>query len=148
MAVLPKACRNSCASGAAAALRERNLGGGQEISESGPGPTGLEWRVGIRAHREPLPPSESGIWALDRKSPSPAQGRPGVSESVGIGSRFRPPGAKSGRRIGNLRVQPRADRVGVRFGIGASRAVPITGRGNIYVLPKWCKDRCLVHTPR
>ncbi|MQM09267.1 hypothetical protein Taro_042134 [Colocasia esculenta] len=79
MAVLPKACQNACASGAAAALRERNLGAGSEISESSPGPTGSE----------------------------------------------------------------------CRFGIGASRAVPITGRGNIHVLPKWCENRCTsTHAPR
>ncbi|MQM17921.1 hypothetical protein Taro_050903 [Colocasia esculenta] len=79
MAVLPKACRNPCTSGAAAAVRERNPGAGPEISESGPGPTGSE----------------------------------------------------------------------CRFGIGASRAVPITGRGNIHVLPKWCENWCTsTHAPR
>ncbi|MQM19060.1 hypothetical protein Taro_052060 [Colocasia esculenta] len=79
MAVLPKACRNPCASGATATLREGNLGAGPEISESSPGPTGSE----------------------------------------------------------------------CRFGIEASRAVPITGRGNIHVLPKWCENRCTsTHAPR
>ncbi|MQL84098.1 hypothetical protein Taro_016584 [Colocasia esculenta] len=97
MAVLLKACQNPYASGAAAALRERNLGAGPEISESSPGPTG---HVGIRAHREPLPPSGSGIRAPDRKSP----------KSVRIGSPCRPPGAESGRQTRNLLVQPRADR--------------------------------------
>ncbi|MQL84095.1 hypothetical protein Taro_016583 [Colocasia esculenta] len=118
MVVLPKACRNPCASGAVAALRERNPGAGQEISESSPGPTGSEcrlgirasravpitgrgnihvlpkWRVGIRAHREPLLPSGNEIRAPDRKSPSPAQGRPGrlADSELGPHRRFRSPG--------------------------------------------------------
>ncbi|MQM21323.1 hypothetical protein Taro_054362, partial [Colocasia esculenta] len=67
-------------------------------------------RVGIRAHRELLPPSGSGIRAPDRKSPSLAQGRPGRSEDSELGprGRFRSPSVeistfyRSGAKIGVL----------------------------------------------
>ncbi|MQM15035.1 hypothetical protein Taro_047970 [Colocasia esculenta] len=49
MSILPKACRNPCASGAAAALRVWNPGAGPEISGSSPEPTGSECRFGIGA---------------------------------------------------------------------------------------------------
>ncbi|MQM23564.1 hypothetical protein Taro_056630 [Colocasia esculenta] len=103
MAVLPKACRNLCASGAAAALRERNSGAGQEISESSPMPTGSECRFGIGASRAACQNScASGAVAALRERNSSAG--PEISESD--------PGPTGSE---------------CRFGIGASRAVPIAG---------------------
>ena len=86
-------------------------------------------RVGIRAHREPLPPSGSGIRAPDRKSPSPAQGRPGRSADSELGPRwrFRSPGEeistfyRSGAKIGVLVHTPRGGISGAGLGISRDR---------------------------
>ena len=82
-------------------------------------------RVEIRAHREPLPPSGSGIREQDRKSPSPAQGRPGRSADSELGprGRFRSPGEeistfyRSGAKIGVLVHTPRGGIPGAGLGI-------------------------------
>ena len=86
-------------------------------------------RVGIRAHREPLPPSVSGIRAPDRKSPSPAQGRPGRSADSELGhrGRFRSSGEeistffRSGAKIGVLIHTPRGGISGAGLGISRDR---------------------------
>ncbi|MQL82929.1 hypothetical protein Taro_015411 [Colocasia esculenta] len=108
MAVLPKACRNPCATGAAAALREQNPGDGPEISECSTGTTGSECRFGIGASRAVPITGRGNIRVLPKWCENRC-----VSESVRNGSRCRPPGAESGRWTGNLRFRPRDDRVGV-----------------------------------
>ncbi|MQM03012.1 hypothetical protein Taro_035794 [Colocasia esculenta] len=122
MDVLPKACQNPCASGAAAALREQNLGAGLEISESGPGPTGSECRFRIGASRAVPITGRGNIRACRNPCAS------------GAAAALRERNSGAGQEISESSPGPTGSEC--RFGIGALRAVPITGRGNIHVLPK------------
>ncbi|MQM04005.1 hypothetical protein Taro_036799 [Colocasia esculenta] len=152
MAVLPKARQNPCASGAAAALRERNLSAGPEIFESGPGPTGSECRFGIGASRtEPsgrldgdLRQPRRADWGR-RPSRAAARSRKRCGKKMRVRQnpcasgaaaalRKRNPGA--GSEISESGPGPTGSEC--RFGTGVSRAVPITGRGNIHARRNPC----------